>query len=610
MPPLARVVTNETCNHRCRFCNARRPRERGSVAAAAGVVRRIDEAIAGGARQIVLTGGEPTLRRDLPDLVARVARAGVTPIVETNGADIDPARARALAAAGLHTARVHMPAWGPALDRITGRHDAAALPGVVRALADSGVVVEGTVPLARENLDDALELPATLAAEALPIERLWIRPVLSAPDPTTVPEPSAMLRAAATLIVRARVHALEVTLDPATFVPPCAFERPARVASAYALSPGGAHRAGYVHEPACDDCRLVDRCPGRPQHRPDLTLRPITEDRLRRRLTVISSVPEQIERELVTHEIYRRPDGTTAPAAIVRIGFACNQACHFCFVSTHLPAPREALVHSAIDAIGAKRGILVLSGGEPTLSPALIDYVERGRAAGAQEIELQTNATRLGTTDLPQRLASAGVDIAFVSLHGATAATSDRVTAAPGTFVQTLAGLDALSRTSIRLRLNFVLCELNRTEFPAFVDLVAKRWPRAEVTVSFVGMSTDLVPRERWLVPRYRDVLDSVRRGMARGRVHGLEIGGFDSMCGLPLCLVPTTDARDAFWSLAKVPPGYDGGEFVKPAPCQGCVLQDRCFGLRRSYAQMYGWDELRPVTETTAPEPPTKDPS
>ena len=49
--------------------------------------------------------------------------------------------------------------------------------------------------------------------------------------------------------------------------------------------------------------------------------------------------------------------------------------------------------------------------------------------------------------------------------------------------------------------------------------------------------------------------------------------------------------------------PGRGGGEFVKPAPCAGCVLESRCFGLRRGYAQMYGWDELRPVTVPSEPD-------
>lgn len=611
---IARVLTNETCNQACRFCDARRPHERASFAAASAVRERIALAHREGAHELVLTGGEPTLRADLSSLVAAAARPGVRVVLETNAARITPSLARRLATAGLHTARVHLPAWGDALDAITrAPGDGAATVLGVAALREAGLVVEATAPVVAGNLASLPSLPAELAAAGIALERLWLRLPWRSPDPDALAPLPAMLEAATRLVEAAVAHALPVSLDPATFLPPCLFPRPGRIASIYALTRGGAQRPGYARAPACEGCAVRDRCPGLPHDlaarsvvdpitsaaaplpAAAIDLHPLDDDRLRRRLTMIASPREQIERELVTRELHRRPDGTTVPAHIVRVGFRCNQACHFCFVSTHLPAPPPARVEAAIDEIAALRGILVLSGGEPTLDPRLPAYVRRGKAHGACEVELQTNATRLHDAALCQALAEAGLDVAFVSLHGATAAVSDEVTAAPGTFVRTLAGLDQLREAGIRTRINFVLCELNRHELPAFVALVAERWPRAAITISFVGMSTDLVPREAWLVPRYRDVLPPLSQAMALARAHGLAVGGFDSMCGLPLCLVPGD--RTAFLSLSTLPSGGDGGEFVKPAPCASCVLESRCFGLRRGYAQMYGWDELRPVT-------------
>lgn len=615
----ARVVTNETCNQACRFCDARRPHERASLAAAAAVRERIDAALRDGAHELVLTGGEPTLRADLPSLVAAAARPGVRITLETNAARITPALARRLATAGLHTARVHLPAWGPALDAITRApgHAAATADGL-RALRDAGVVVEGAAPVVRANLDSLPTLPRQLAAEGIALERLWLRVPWQGPDPDALAPLPAALETATRLVDEAVAHALPVSLDAATFVPPCLFPRPGRVASIYALTRGGAERAGHVRAPACEGCVVRDRCPGLPHHlaRDGASApRPLDDDRLRRRLTLIASPREQIERELVTRDVYRRPDGTTTPAHIVRIGFRCNQACHFCFVSTHLPAPPVARVEAAIDEIAGLRGILVLSGGEPTLDPRLPEYVRRGKAHGAVEVELQTNATRLGDPERCRALALAGLDIAFVSLHGATAAVGDEVTAAPGTFARTLAGLDQLRDAGIRTRINFVLCTRNHHELPAFVALVAERWPRAAITLSFVGTSTDLVPRQPWLVPRYADVLPALRRAMALARARGLELGGFDSMCGLPLCLVPE-DPR-AFLSLAELPRAVrdadtrrrtsaeQADEFVKPAACARCVLESRCFGLRRGYAQLYGTDELVPVTALASAPPP-----
>src|SRR5437870_619994 len=145
-------------------------------------------------------------------------------------------------------------------------------------------------------------------------------------------------------------------------------------------------------------------------------------------------------RELVSRQIVRGGYGQM-PEYTVRVNFHCNQSCDFCFVSTHLPPAGDAAVRAAIEAAGGEAAVLVLSGGEPTMNPRLVEYVRLAKAAGVRGIELQTNATRLDAA-LAGALAEAGVEQATVSLHASTAELSDAITGAPGTFVQTLRGLE------------------------------------------------------------------------------------------------------------------------------------------------------------------------
>jgi hypothetical protein len=421
------------------------------------------------------------------------------------------------------------------------------------------------------------------------------------PDPSELAELEPAARAIEALEAAARRLGISVRLDPDAPIPPCAFSKPARVAHLYALSRGGAERRGFVAISACKRCLIADRCPGVAERllerEPDLAarLRPIAEDRLRRRLSVISTVDEQIERELVTREVCRRPDGSEMPMHTVRINFHCNQACQFCFVSTHLPAAAEERIRRAIVEAGKAGGILALSGGEPTLNPRLEELARFGKAAGAREIELQTNATRLAGPGRVDALSEAGVDVAFVSLHGSCAEVSDVVTAAPGTFEETARGLDAIQPSRMGLRINFVFCEPNRRDFVNVVRLIAKRWNKAQLSVSFIAPSTDLVPRDRSLVPRYSDVMPELTRGIALARELGVTITGFESMCGLPLCLIP--QGRDAYFGYAPIAEGADQGEFVKPSACASCSASDRCFGIRRGYAELWGVDELTPLS-------------
>jgi pyruvate-formate lyase-activating enzyme len=305
----------------------------------------------------------------------------------------------------------------------------------------------------------------------------------------------------------------------------------------------------------------------------------------------MTSVPEQIAHELVTRSLYADEHGNAAYDEIVRVNFHCNQSCTFCFVSTHLPPASREAIERAIREAGARGSRIVLSGGEPTLNARLLDYVRLAASVSALPVSLQTNAIRLDDARLANALVDAGVGDLFVSLHGCTADVSDAITEAPGTFARTVVGIDNLAATSARLTINFVICEKNRAEIAAFVRLVAARWPRALVNVSFVAASTDVVPRDRALMPRYADVLPELARAANEAARLGVKLVGFESMCGLPLCLVPTS--LDGI-ALAKIPEGFDRGEFIKAPACAGCRYETTCFGVRRGYAELHGTGELR----------------
>jgi hypothetical protein len=180
-----------------------------------------------------------------------------------------------------------------------------------------------------------------------------------------------------------------------------------------------------------------------------------------------------------------------------------------------------------------------------------------------------------------------------VSLHATRAELSDAITEAPGTFEKTVVGIDHLRDAGIDLIVNFVICQRNYEELVPFVRLVAARWPDAYLNVSFVAASSDVVPKERALVPRYSEVLPRLSAAIAEAGRLGVDIRGFESMCGVPLCLVP---AADRYFVLPDIPEGYDRGEFVKPEACGACSLNRKCYGMRRNYFDLYGPAELSAV--------------
>lgn len=583
-----------------------------------GAPRAIAEALQKDPRILVLSGGEPLRRRDLERLVAFAKRSRGTEqqvaelgprerrrvLVETSAVGLTKARAESLREAGLDRLRVRLPGWGSVYEQVTGVRGSfdLALAGM-KAAVEAGIPLEAEVPVLRANLDTLAQLPDQLREQGIELTTLWLRFPRRDDDPVALRDAVKAIDATATAVRalppprRDDATPTRLRLAAGGLPPPCMFDRPDRVAHAYALDRGATSQRGYEKKPGCEGCTIDDRCPGFPtaalEREPDLEPAPISTQRIRRKLSVVRGVDDQIARELVSREPGRDIAGNTWLVHTIRVQFACNQACEFCFVSTHLPNPPHTAVLAAIDQAASEGAYIAFSGGEPTLNPRVTEYIRHAKKAGIQSVELQTNAIRLADPKLAESVIGAGVDTAFVSLHGSRADICDAVTGAPGTWEKTVAGVDQLARLGVRTRLNFVMCQTNATDFRATVELVAERWPDFDLTFSFVSPSTDLVPRTSELIPRYSDVTEPILEGLRRARELQVRVHGFESMCSIPLCLKP--DGLEDYEQLEQI--GEPGEDFEKPPICDGCRERTRCWGLRRGYLSLYGADELRPLS-------------
>ena len=166
-----------SCNNRCVHCYSSSPSERAELPTRSWrrVLRRLADL---GVPNVVFTGGEPTLRPDLADLVREAERLGLVCGLVTNGRRLaDRSLAESLVSAGLDYAQVTLESHRPEVhERIT------QVPGSweetvagIRNLADLGIYVDVNATLSTLNLGDVRELAslaADLGADAVSLNRL------------------------------------------------------------------------------------------------------------------------------------------------------------------------------------------------------------------------------------------------------------------------------------------------------------------------------------------------------------------------------------------------------------------------------------------------------
>lgn len=622
------VVVTRRCNQGCGFCDRV---QHDSADPPAQVVRdAVREALGAGATTIVLSGGEPLLRADLAAIVRQARADGAAEVVlETNATRIDSKRtAEALRAAGVTKVRISLVTSHP--DR---HRELVVLPpprGVetrpqhvfrgIRACLDAGMEVAMRIPIAR-GLPAAAGRIAGLR-EAFPALSSFLLAPVGAGATTfrtgqalSAEELADELEQAYKVGERLRV---DVALAADAPLPPCttAVRGGARRLFAPLLrdEDGPPNRTSD----ACGRCALALRCTIQKRHIEaaggERNVRPIEDaaswfrpgKSAGSRLRVLGAA----EVETFFHVDYEYGVEVSEPTSRIGIVYRCNQVCTFCeLADMHADVPPDK-VRDAIDksrARGSRR--LIVTGGEPTLSPHLVEYVRHAKERGFERIELQTNAVLLDRDGFAEALREAGLTNAQVSLHGPDAAISDRLTAAPGTHARTLNGIDNLLRVGVKVLLNHLVFKDNCHLLGAFVDLAERRWGayRERVVVQFHSPRNEFQDRAEGLrhIARYSEYATALRDAIDAARALGFQVHDLQDPTGIPSLCVLGADERYLGPILAQAERprlhAWESEWMTRVEACRSCDVRNACMGVPRHYLALHGDAEFSPIRLSAA---------
>jgi PqqA peptide cyclase len=175
-PPLALLAElSHRCPLQCPYCSNPLELERGSSEIDTDTWQRVlSEAAALGILQVHFSGGEPTVRRDLPDLVRHASKVGLYSNLITSGVLTHPAQFDALVEAGLEHVQLSIQDADAANgDRIAGLAGAQAKKHAFAALVrQAGLPLTINAVVHRQNLGNLermIELAVELGAQRMEV---------------------------------------------------------------------------------------------------------------------------------------------------------------------------------------------------------------------------------------------------------------------------------------------------------------------------------------------------------------------------------------------------------------------------------------------------------
>ncbi|MBW2525649.1 MAG: radical SAM protein [Deltaproteobacteria bacterium] len=302
------------------------------------------------------------------------------------------------------------------------------------------------------------------------------------------------------------------------------------------------------------------------------------------------------------------PSSGGRPRSDITVTLRCNNQCRFC----PRPTLRHISVRSAEDLDARLRAVrrhsrrVVLTGGEVTIHAELVDWIDRCRRLGFEQIGIITNARALADAERARRLVDAGLTEACVTVYDLRAAVHDQLTGAPGSLEESLLGLDQLLALagrgeSLLVRVNTLLCAANADGLQPMLQELCRRGVRRFLVGDVMLSET------------YPEPLDHQRV------IELLRAVGDDSLLreasvawrGFPLCLardlpgvriephdvdtalVDDSDLDRYFTEFGKL--------FVRAEPCARCSAAGRCLGPQRRYVAELGHRSLRTLTTIEA---------
>lgn len=230
-----------------------------------------------------------------------------------------------------------------------------------------------------------------------------------------------------------------------------------------------------------------------------------------------------------------------------------------------------------------------LTGGEPTIFADLVKLMlEINRIKPQVRIQCLTNGRMFAYEKYAKSILSLPLNLELiVPIHGTNEKKHDAITRVPGSFLQTLKGLNNIFRfkkDDHKVELRWVIHRLNYKEIPRMVPFAKERFPKVDrVVFIFFEIEGQAEANIKNLRINYYD-LSSCMRQLKKMWPFPVEVRFYH----FPLCVIDSQFFPLTWRTLPQ-------GEVVFLKKCNKCYLKEFCLGIPKAYLRFFGNKEFNP---------------
>jgi len=301
----------------------------------------------------------------------------------------------------------------------------------------------------------------------------------------------------------------------------------------------------------------------------------------------------------------------------------CNNECVFCSNPEFESNPTlENLKNEIIEFKNNDITEIILTGGEPTISPHLfdtIDFISKNNL----EIKMISNGVNLANIELVKKLKQHNLNNIHISIHHFKEDEAQKLSQKEGHLAKTLQGIKNCIDQDINVNLNITINTLNTNDLSELIKFLTKKFPQVNHFIfnnldpgNSDGKHQSRAGKNPWIVAKLNNIekelsltaniLKRLNKTFRIERVPLCYMKGFEENSTETRKIVKNENYSCAFLrensshETIKIKPTNITDKLyrLKSKECDFCNLKSICAGVQKEYAELYGLSELSPSFE------------